>query len=322
VELELNKAQQKGWKLLDNANRLAPFGSALQKCGLVPININVKAIEGEHGPIYKGLKECRSAWACPRCTPARSAYKGEIFNTIHNEALGLGYKPIMLTYTIQHKKGENLKDLLSMIKECWRNIFKGKRGKRFLKIAYGYISCIEITHGKNGWHPHFHVLFYLKKCVPDENVKAWLIEPYTDKLMSLGKVVRRITVNITEWHGGSDYLTKGSMVSELTGQFNKDRSRNIMDILSNAKRGNQWHNLYLEFINATKGVKAINTSGQVTARYKELDQAKKLKRKEAEKNEIVLKTFSRSEWMDVVSSGLRYEVLAVLSADNKNHLTK
>jgi hypothetical protein len=315
--LEQKQAKQRrdkrSWQLMDNANRLAPYGSSLQKCGLVPRSINVTAIIDKYGISYAGLKQCKSAWSCPRCSPANSARKGEIFAEIHEEITKkTGYKPVMITYTIQHKNDEPLQELLDIIRSCYRYIFKGSRGKRFLKISYGYISAFEITHGFNGWHPHFHVLFYLKNEITDDQINEWLIDPYTKKLAGTGKLVRSITVHRQEWNGKSDYLTKGSAVSELTGSMNK-KSRNIMDILANAKEGNRWHKLYLEFIDATKRVKAINTSGRITERFKikkaEIEKAKKIQMDSAE----IVKTFTRDEWQSIIRTGTRYEVLAEIS---------
>jgi len=306
------KRAEKSWTLLDNANRLAPYGSSLQKCGLVPRAMNVTIIQDEYGLSYAGLKQCKSAWACPRCSPANSAKKGSIFANIHHEILKRGsYKPIMMTYTIQHKDGEPLQELLDIIRSCYRYIFAGSRGQRFLDIAYGYISAFEITHGFNGWHPHFHVLFYLKQSITDEQIKDYLITPYTKKLSGMGKLVREITVHQQEWNGKSDYLTKGSAVTELTGSMNK-KSRNIMDILSNAKQGNKWHDLYLEYIDATKRVKAINTSKRISDMYKEEAKKQKKLKKERENTDHILATLTRDQWSDIVRTGTRYEVLAQL----------
>lgn len=48
---------------------------------------------------------------------------------------------------------------------------KGKLWDKFKqKISFeGLIRSLEVTHGKNGWHPHTHELWFISKDIEQED---------------------------------------------------------------------------------------------------------------------------------------------------------
>ena len=84
----------------------------------------------------------------------------------------------MLTLTFPHYLGDNLKSLLSRLELALARFFGGRKAKAvFDKMGkIGHIKALEVTHGRNGWHPHFHLLIFTKQELPSDYDTAPLLE--------------------------------------------------------------------------------------------------------------------------------------------------
>jgi hypothetical protein len=101
---------------------------------------------------------CGSLYSCPTCaariTEQRRIELTSAFDT-HPE-----YRPYLLTLTMRHKYGESLKRGIDDIQGAWEFMKSGRAWQAFKTRWYivGTIRALEVTHGRNGWHPHFHIL--------------------------------------------------------------------------------------------------------------------------------------------------------------------
>jgi len=71
----------------------------------------------------------------------------------------------MFTLTLPHRVGMSLDVLYEVVGKGWRGVIGGRPWKR-MKESFGiegYIKSQETTVGLNGWHPHLHVLLFLKR---------------------------------------------------------------------------------------------------------------------------------------------------------------
>lgn len=299
--------------LLDKQNQLARYGDSHQKCGLIPISKQVTILrspDNEHS--FGGLFSCHSGWCCARCTNAQMAEKGEILSKAHL-MIKVPVKPTMLTYTLQHNKGDRLTDLLDVLKLANRVTRSGSRLKRYNKMSYGYVNGTEITYSeKNGWHPHQHEVNYFYNHVRDCDIHNHIIVPYLTAIERSGRIVRDITVKVDEWEGGVDYLTKGSQIAQEITAGNKKSSINIMKVLEMAKPQNKWHWRYLEFCKATKRRKVTNMSKRMREHYNIAKLIYKAKKKEMDDMTEVVHEMTNKEWYDLRSTGNHYEVIATL----------
>src|SRR5665647_1153170 len=78
-----------------------------------------------------------------------------------------GFKVALLTCTVPHVVQEPLKGLLVGLKKAWTSFTSDRVGKGIRAVLglVGTIRNIEVTHGANGWHPHFHCLVFYKNDV-------------------------------------------------------------------------------------------------------------------------------------------------------------
>lgn len=145
-----------------------------------------------------GVQRCASSWSCPVCSPKLAESRaGEVDQGVsrHLAGGGLAY---FVTSTARHKAGTHLVDVLDLVQLAYRSTMQSRWAKRKLErrstvdgvvvdrwfvpgpaalVGYvGQIRAVEITHGKNGWHPHVHTVFLFDGSAPAEECEAWLFE--------------------------------------------------------------------------------------------------------------------------------------------------
>jgi len=178
---------------LREAHRPLARSKNQKKCGRVRIKSEVEVSrrldQDEGGAHFHGLVRCGSWSACPVCSAAIAARRGqEIEEAIRNHQEN-GGEVLLVTVTLRHHKGHSLKELMDVLGDSWRYMKAGgswQGGKRRRdgtqrvgwKERIGYVGAIggtESTHGNEyGWHPHKHVLFLLEKPIPNEVLQAFL----------------------------------------------------------------------------------------------------------------------------------------------------
>lgn len=246
-----------------------------------PVNGVAILSNSSHTRIY-GARMCKNSWACPICS-AVQASKIAARLAAGLDALKETHNAIMITFTIFHSKNDSCKQAFDLLFETWvaftanRHRYSGY-GKFLsdLNIVH-HARCSEVTYSENGWHPHFHCLFW----VPKENFNKVLA--YENMLVeawrtSQERVMKRIYgytkynafyeserlhpsqrgVFISKSEGNpiimksSDYLCGWGADSEATGNYRKEAtcktSRSMYQLLTDGANGDKTAmDLYLEF---------------------------------------------------------------------------
>jgi hypothetical protein len=135
---------------------------------------------------YGGLQTCASVWVCPVCNAKISERRrGDL-----QRGMALweaqGGVVWLLTLTHPHTAGDALAGLLAAETKALHAVFRNRDGQA-LKAALGMVGHVrgwEATHGRlrvrnNGWHPHFHVLLFLRQ------LPAFLPECYQADVLSV-----------------------------------------------------------------------------------------------------------------------------------------
>lgn len=133
--------------------------------GALPGFVSVKV--GQRGAHFGNVTTCKSVWHCPVCASKIAAgRREEVATAIAKHLADDEGRPVrrsvyMATLTIPHRF-EQCRHLRRGAAAAYRRMAQGKHWKP-AKIAAGLIGSIralEITHGQNGWHPHYHVLLF------------------------------------------------------------------------------------------------------------------------------------------------------------------
>ena len=129
---------------------------------------------------FWGHVTCKNPWCCPVCSARRmTEYKERIAAAIDME-IEDGYFGFMASFTIPHLNFMSCRETTDILYNTWTYF----RMKSFKKKVHAYqlfcralgvrdfVRVCEYTHGENGWHPHFHAIFWLPRINADK-VLEW-----------------------------------------------------------------------------------------------------------------------------------------------------
>lgn len=112
---------------------------------------------------YGNLAVCGDVWRCPICAPYIAADRAGGLRELGRAHMGNGGGAALVTLTFRHQHGDDLADIVRAFQEAREWLHRHRDYKTLLK-DFGYIGSVrtlEVTHGKNGWHPHTHDLVFL-----------------------------------------------------------------------------------------------------------------------------------------------------------------
>lgn len=156
------RTSPEGWSRIGQCGR-----AVVSKEGRVGVVVGTET--GRAG--YRGLARCGSVWECPTCMAAICQGRAGELERVCEEWHGL-HRCAMLTLTVRHGAGQDLRTLVRGLSKAWRGFQRGK-GWRAIKDRLGIVGTIcarEVTHGPHGWHPHLHVVLLLKEPIPSREL--------------------------------------------------------------------------------------------------------------------------------------------------------
>lgn len=165
--LTVTAARLQRWYLQSLARELLP-NERVAKCLHKPIpgapGVNVMYAPRVERAHYKGLQVCGSVWMCPVCAAKITARRRQELT----QAIGAwDGQLVMVTYTLRHTTDDRLSTVLDALLGAYRAMKSGRAWQ--LVIAnnewFGSVRGLEVTHGRNGFHPHLHEVAFLGKGV-------------------------------------------------------------------------------------------------------------------------------------------------------------
>lgn len=129
----------------------------------------------EHGKaFYSGVRTCARLWTCAHCAAKISERRRVELVAALAAAKALGLHVKLLTLTIPHGIGDDVKEIVRKLLAAWKRTTQGKRGQELRELLglKGTIRAFEVTYGANGFHPHLHVLLFLDKPWSNASVHA------------------------------------------------------------------------------------------------------------------------------------------------------
>jgi hypothetical protein len=113
---------------------------------------------------FGNVQTCGSSWACPVCASRISEERrGELRRGLA-AARSQGLAVVLLTRTVSHYAFETQSAVVALLKDALARSCSG-RAANALRARYGVVGSVrsvEVTWGKNGWHPHVHELLLLE----------------------------------------------------------------------------------------------------------------------------------------------------------------
>jgi len=160
-------ARLRRWELQNHAAKLAGAKDRVRFClrnmAYLADGVEIRYRPAKQTARYTGLQTCGSVWHCPICAAKISEQRRSELARIVEAHIAAGGSVWMTTYTIRHKKFNDLADLLKRFLEARRVAKGGNAGIRLRRDfqIIGTVSVLEVTWSKeNGWHPHVHELVF------------------------------------------------------------------------------------------------------------------------------------------------------------------
>lgn len=235
--------------------------SRLIGCGrnLAPSTKHVKIMQIDSSQFfYSGVYRCGQVWLCPDCAKRIMHVRSAEISKAESEWKSRGGRVWMATLTVPHVASESLSVVLARLDKAKQKMSNLREWKRFKHEFAGNIRSLEISYGKNGWHPHFHILFFVYQ---DAVVEATEIESVWRKALN--------SIGIAGDLGNSAFvLTKGRFANYVC-RFSKSGSKsavsgqNPFELISgqNELKNKQASILFYEYSKSIKGKRRLLWSG-------------------------------------------------------------
>lgn len=263
---------------------------------------------------FHNLQVCGSVWTCPVCSRrinlARQRQVRAAYNLFLGEAArgaGGAGDAMMVTFTIKHGYGDALGELFERLKLAdrghlqksysykrltgYKRTVAGARVSVPSDLAYlGRISATEVTHGKNGWHPHLHQLwFFDRRLTPGElqRLRRDLFREWRAACVAVGLPApvefvngRAVGVDVRRALSADEYLTKfgherqWGPEREIASQHTKGGrgGRSPFQLLADYSQGDtQAGQLFRVFADVTLGRHQLEFSKGLRERLQALD---------------------------------------------------
>lgn len=183
---------------------------------------------------FAGLQNSHSVWGSPLA--AVGILQGRRKQVTRAEKrwreMSEDHTTLFLTVTLRHKINTDLQYLWQSLGYCWSAMtsggaWTGTKSYAGDKAHYGichWVKAVEITHGKNGFHPHLHVMLFVDRKLSEEEretlqarmTKRW-IKAAKRRGLEAPLEEHAVKLETTEEERAEErgaYLTKG-MLEEL-----------------------------------------------------------------------------------------------------------
>lgn len=252
------------WAMQELARRLLPR-ERLASCNRAPARGGggVRAVVSGSKGFFRGVVRCANPWACPICAPKISTQRGQVVQAGIDAALAYGNGVSLVTLTVRHGVGMQLKQFLPTFAKTLRR-FKSGRPYAEWRTRWGFkgeVRALEVTHGKNGWHPHTHAVTFTRFPVEGHDITRMKRELFVlwrraCEREGLPLPTYKHGVDVRGAKYAAEYVAKWGFAAELTQTHMKKgwgAGRNPWQLLADSASDKKSAWLFREFALTFKG---------------------------------------------------------------------
>lgn len=319
---------------LQSAARDVFFGERVSVCCRLPIpkkqveiwgNIEAKRAK------YKNVARCASVWLCPVCanqiTASRRNSLAAVIDKIDDYC-----DIVSIAFTLEHHRADDLIDTLTCLQDAWRFMVSCRKwaGMKKRDVMFGYVRSLEVTWGySNGWHPHIHASFFLRKRESlsrfYNDIRSWWAESVAKAGgRSVWEYATRLSVHNSDsalypvkW-GIAEEIMRGAMKQGKQGGLTPFQMLEMY--LSSTRPGPAfWGKLLKEYQKSIKGARQVTWSRSPNLRNvagldDEKPESKMLEADEA--GFVFLAALTDSQWRAIVDANERGTILDCCASGN------
>ena len=255
-----------------SSSGLRPSFNGVCYCGM-PVS-SVVAVKSDGLSCWpSGVASCGLIWVCPVCAAkikARRALEIEGATVGH---IASGGSLSMLTVTVRHTRDMPLVDVLAAVRGSWARLKRLKSWSSLAAVLVGQVRALEVTVGENGWHPHQHLLLFVRGDVGRGDLGALLPAVCADwrrlvfECLGVSPSVERglhlLTFGMDSAAVAAGYLSK--VANEVAGP-NAKAGRDpfsLLDEIGDASSYARW----IEYADGMKGARAFGYSKGLLERF-------------------------------------------------------
>ena len=283
---------------------------------------------------YGGLVSCGSVWACPVCAAKVQERRREEIAQAIDWAYTEGLQPVLVTLTFPHRAWHKLGDLLKQQARALQLLRMGKPWAKFrAKYDYnGLIRALELMHGRHGWHPHTHELWFVKRDSADApnsvaaEMQTQILKMWESACRRAGLLVdekidafRAHAVDVKGNCSASDYMAKQDdqkhwgvdrEIAKASTKAGRAKGVHPFGLLAKSADGDvRAGRLFLAYTIAMKGKRQIFWSPGLKDRVRINDVDDETLAAEQREEVDILGTIEQSDWRTIREAGARAQVL-------------
>lgn len=307
----------------------------------MPVGVQFDASKGMAR--YSNLQYCGSVWVCPDCSYKISQERKKELAEAMKGCRDKGLHVAMLTLTVPHYLGDDLKTLLKKMSKAKHSLWTNRNSREYLADQFpmvGHITATEVKYSdNNGFHPHFHILCILDKQYAAEDlqiIESELYELWAEKCVKsgLGKPNRRNGLDLKMGSNNedvlADYISKWGMAEEMTQAHLKVGKKNMQsltmwEVLELAQMEvsskDKYSYIFKTYADAFKGRRQLFWSKGLKELLKvEVKDDEEIANQEDEKVEVFDAMFLNSQdWWTICYHKIRAEFLELVESDFKEN---
>jgi len=274
-------------RLRDAVGRILPT-EAVARCGRytgrtveVAGRFASPIMQGKHGSYFGNIITCGSVWHCPVCAAKVAEERRREIAHIVTACQVAGCNAFMLTFTQGHRGFHEPRPLRQGLSRRWRRMLAGKAWQEIRETCFiaGFCRALEVTHGKNGWHPHLHILVFFGPTASSREIGralSWLTARWVRYTLADGYECSESAQdlrNVTVAGAAGDYVTKFGVDWEMShAHLKKGRGgRSPFQILADYVSIG-WvpdADLFKQYALAFKGARQLTWSGRIRKMFPE-----------------------------------------------------
>lgn len=276
----------------------------------------------EHGTFqYAALQTCASVWACPVCAAKISERRRlELLQAMEQHKAN-GGQVLLLTLTNPHTATDDLQVMLKAQALAMSRFNSTKSAKALWSSidCIGSVRAWEVTHGANGWHPHFHLLLFVRPGLELESLRLRFYSVWANccRLAKLPIPSEQHGVRLDDGSKAAEYVSKGlwGLDREMTkGHMKKAKSekgRSPFDLLRSYMYDNdkQAGALFREYSAAFKGKRQLVWSKGLKALFAVEEKTDEETAAAIEARSVLFGYIELEDWKLILKAELRGEVL-------------
>lgn len=278
---------------------------------------------------FRNLIICARIWQCPVCA---AKITEERRREIQAGMERIVERSILITYTLQHSRHDDLKLLLDAILTALDRMKAARAWSGFTETFnwIGSIRALEVTYGANGWHPHFHELAFIEPTLSLADIadlESQLRAMWLHQLQKQGRDAswaNGLTVQPT-FSDVSEYVSKfghdpiddtWSAAREVAKAPSKQRTKHgktPLQLLYDYGHGdNRSGYLFTEYVTCFKGKKQLNWSkGLRQYMNLETEQTDEEAAANVPENAMLLAVLTDDQWRVILRKDKRGELLEI-----------